>query len=459
MPCRLCRVMLSGAVAIILCLLLSLGLVSERAASLSLPSPLFAPTWALPTHHGPLMPGVPDAQGKAAEDLVQVLDHSTKETDCLPIFGNSPQSGKAEKLKEAGNQLYRMGKYAAALNRYSEAIRLQPAEATFYANRAAAQLMLGLLDECIVDCTAALQLQPDYTKALLRRGRCHTLQREWGPALRDLEAAFQLDDGAEQLAGLQEYWGHRCRWFEVGRPPVRDYFRVLGLTMKASDKDIKKAFHRAALRWHPDKRPPPACAEQRQFQDLVFREITEAHTVLLDAARRRQWEQQFAVYRVSQCEVRATRSAPPAPCHYASWRSPLPRASAPLKPAPMPRRPSAPSGPPPPPPPAAAPAAVAPRPAPAIPKSRPATAVPSTAATDCAARKRTGEEPNGPRPAQHAPTNVQPVVASVRCPGLSCGLSAHQPPTTSPHPPSTEAPPKLPTQRAVPVEIHNSQWF
>lgn len=44
-------------------------------------------------------------------------------------------------------------------------------------------------------------------------------------------------------------------------------------------QEIKKAFHRAALHWHPDKRAPAACAQQRQFQDLVFREISEAHEV------------------------------------------------------------------------------------------------------------------------------------------------------------------------------------
>eukprot|EP00667_Euglena_gracilis_P020983 EG_transcript_22855 len=227
--------------------------------------------------------------------------------------GSTARSREAERLKEAGNQLYKAGKYAAALDRYGEALHLQPAEPTYYANRAAAAFMLGMLDQCVADCTAALALQPGYTKALLRRGRCHTLRRAWAPALRDLEEAFRQDDGAEQLAGLEEHWGCRCRRFEAGRPPVRNYFRILGLGMKASDKEIKKAFHRAALHWHPDKRAPAACAQQRQFQDLVFREISEAHEVLLDAGRRRPWEQQFAVYRVAQCEAQAARFAPAAP--------------------------------------------------------------------------------------------------------------------------------------------------
>jgi molecular chaperone DnaJ len=61
----------------------------------------------------------------------------------------------------------------------------------------------------------------------------------------------------------------------------RDYYEVLGVTRSASDEEIKKAYRRLALKFHPDRNPDDgAAAEER------FKEISEAYQVLADAERR-----------------------------------------------------------------------------------------------------------------------------------------------------------------------------
>ena len=52
----------------------------------------------------------------------------------------------------------------------------------------------------------------------------------------------------------------------------KDYYKVLGLEKGASDKQIKKAFRKLALKYHPDKNPDVDTSKQ-------FREIAEAYEV------------------------------------------------------------------------------------------------------------------------------------------------------------------------------------
>ncbi|MDR3013381.1 MAG: molecular chaperone DnaJ [Chitinispirillales bacterium] len=65
----------------------------------------------------------------------------------------------------------------------------------------------------------------------------------------------------------------------------RDYYDVLGIQKNASDDDIKKAYRKLAVQYHPDKNPGDKVAEEK------FRETTEAYEVLKDAKKRAQYDQ------------------------------------------------------------------------------------------------------------------------------------------------------------------------
>ncbi|GAB4262639.1 MAG: molecular chaperone DnaJ [Deferrisomatales bacterium] len=65
----------------------------------------------------------------------------------------------------------------------------------------------------------------------------------------------------------------------------RDYYEVLGVHRNASDTEIKKAYRRLALRYHPDRNPDDRSAEAR------FKEVAEAYEVLSDPSKRAQYDQ------------------------------------------------------------------------------------------------------------------------------------------------------------------------
>ncbi|XP_055959298.1 dnaJ homolog subfamily B member 6 isoform X4 [Patella vulgata] len=60
-----------------------------------------------------------------------------------------------------------------------------------------------------------------------------------------------------------------------------DYYEILGVIKTATGQEIKKAYRRLALQWHPDKNP-----EKKVEAEKKFKQIAEAYEVLSDAKKR-----------------------------------------------------------------------------------------------------------------------------------------------------------------------------
>ncbi|MFZ1908026.1 MAG: molecular chaperone DnaJ [Burkholderiales bacterium] len=65
----------------------------------------------------------------------------------------------------------------------------------------------------------------------------------------------------------------------------RDYYEVLGVNRDASEEEIKKAYRRLAMKWHPDRNPDNPKAEEH------FKEANEAYEVLTSAEKRAAYDQ------------------------------------------------------------------------------------------------------------------------------------------------------------------------
>jgi curved DNA-binding protein CbpA len=68
-----------------------------------------------------------------------------------------------------------------------------------------------------------------------------------------------------------------------------DPYDVLGLQPGADAAEIKSAFRKGALRWHPDKHAD-ACEDERADAERMFQVLNLAHSVLSDPVKRRQYD-------------------------------------------------------------------------------------------------------------------------------------------------------------------------
>jgi len=143
-------------------------------------------------------------------ETAYVTDGATTDHDLLAIYqsavsASSPttpqqkptvsQADKdsAEAKKVEGNDFMRDGKFNDAIASYTSAIALDPSNAIYYSNRAAAYAKLQDNKNSILDCEKALNIDPSYSKAYGRMGLAYFNDENYEKAIDAYENALRLD--------------------------------------------------------------------------------------------------------------------------------------------------------------------------------------------------------------------------------------------------------------------------
>ncbi|KAG9303391.1 hypothetical protein G9A89_013717 [Geosiphon pyriformis] len=100
---------------------------------------------------------------------------------------------KSEDLKAAGNRKVAERDYAEAVKLYGEAIVINPNNAVYYANRAAAYSQMGQHEKAIDDATKSTQIDPSYSKAYSRLGHAYYSINKYQEAVEAYEKGLSLD--------------------------------------------------------------------------------------------------------------------------------------------------------------------------------------------------------------------------------------------------------------------------
>lgn len=87
-----------------------------------------------------------------------------------------------------------------------------------------------------------------------------------------------------RLDGFFDFWKKKAGAAPRGGVPIRDLYGILGLELGAGVEEIRSAYRKLAMRYHPDRNPGNSEAYEKYI------EITKAHDLLVDPAKRKQYD-------------------------------------------------------------------------------------------------------------------------------------------------------------------------
>ncbi|PNY26370.1 Mitochondrial import receptor subunit tom70 [Tolypocladium capitatum] len=163
------------------------------------------------------------SQPKAASVQADSELPDIDETSILSLTQEQRQE-YAAKLKQAGNKAYGDKAYNKAIDLYSKAILCKP-DPVFYSNRAACHSAMSEWDRVVEDTTAAINMDPEYVKAINRRATAYEHQKKYSEALMDFTASciidnFKSDSTAQAVERLLKVFAeHRAKEMMASRPP------------------------------------------------------------------------------------------------------------------------------------------------------------------------------------------------------------------------------------------------
>ncbi|KAJ8602796.1 hypothetical protein CTAYLR_002605 [Chrysophaeum taylorii] len=112
---------------------------------------------------------------------------------------------KAIEAKEKGNVAFRGGDFPTAIREYEEAVKRDPKNPSYYNNLAAALSKIGDFQGAKQNCDKALEIDPNYVKAICKRADIEFLMKEYHKALESYKKGLSIEpDNAACKQGLQK---------------------------------------------------------------------------------------------------------------------------------------------------------------------------------------------------------------------------------------------------------------
>ncbi|CAK8543836.1 unnamed protein product [Lathyrus sativus] len=176
------------------------------------------------------------------------------------------------------------GKLRVAVEEFKNALAIDPDHRAHNVNLhlglCKVLVRLGRGKDALNSCSEALNIDEELIDALVQRGEAKLLTEDWEGAVEDLKAAAQK---SPQDMNIREVLMRAEKALKISKR--KDYYKILGISKHASAADIKRAYKKLALQWHPDKN-----VDNREEAEAKFREIAAAYEVLSDEDKRTRYD-------------------------------------------------------------------------------------------------------------------------------------------------------------------------
>lgn len=220
-----------------------------------------------------------------AKSLVEYLHNNHMEEDKYVDLSN--KLSKIEGLKTKANKLFKEGKLDEAIKEYSSLIEFDPSNKNFIsiilANRSLCYKKQNKLMEALKDANKSVKLNPNYVTGYIRRGHVYMAMNMFDDAKDDFSKVKQLQPNNPDADALMKQAVD-----ESGKARKRDYYEILGLNRNATPDEIKKAYRKLALKWHPDRNNESE--ETKKIAQKKFIDIGDAYSVLSDPKKKQMYD-------------------------------------------------------------------------------------------------------------------------------------------------------------------------
>jgi len=190
--------------------------------------------------------------------------------------------------KMRANTYFKSNNYEQAINEYTRLLDFDPENKNFMSiiltNRALCYKKQGKNMEALKDVDKAIEYNPNYSTAYIRRALIYEEFKMFDDAKSDLSKAKELDPNNTKIDGYSNEANQKA---EQARN--RDYYQILGIKKNATPEEIKKAYRKLALKYHPDRNSETEQTKkiaQRKFQD-----VSDAYSVLSDPKKKEMFDQ------------------------------------------------------------------------------------------------------------------------------------------------------------------------
>jgi DnaJ family protein C protein 3 len=146
------------------------------------------------------------------------------------------------------------------------------------------QLHLKQYAKAQTACTKSLRIDESNAAAHAKLSEALLGLEQFDDAVREAKRAFELDDNSREYQEAV----HRAE-AALKQSKNKNYYKILGVPRDVSAKDIKKAYRKQALEWHPDKHADKEESAREEI-NKKFHDIAEAYEILSNEELRAKYD-------------------------------------------------------------------------------------------------------------------------------------------------------------------------